>query len=213
MAEAALKERVSELEDMMMQLTYQSMKTDMTVQSLANEMKDFKDEMKDFKDEMRGYKEENRQQIRQMNKQWGELANKMGTIVEDIIAPSVRPVLKKYFGADIDYFAVNIKKNRKDLNLKGEFDIVAVEGERVFLVEVKSTPKKEYLLEFMDNIEKFKALFDEYRGKALIPIFASLRLEEGIVDLASENGVYAMAYREWEYMDILNFGEIGRAHV
>ena len=65
MGQPALKERVSDLEEMMMQLTYQSMKTDMAVQDLAkevkefkNEMKDFKDEMKDFKDEMKDFKDE-----------------------------------------------------------------------------------------------------------------------------------------------------------
>ncbi len=203
-----IKERVGTLEFYMKELAYQQLRTDMALHELSEEMKDFKDEMKDFKSEMKAYKEENRQQIRQMNKQWGDLANKMGTLVEDIIAPSVRPVLKKYFGADIDYFAVTIKKNRKDLNLKGEFDIVAVEGDRVFLVEVKSTPKREYLYEFMENIEKFKTLFDEYRHKTLIPIFASLRLEEEIVGFATENGIYAMAYREWDYMDLLNYEAI-----
>ena len=34
---------------------------------------------------------------RAMNKRWGELANKMGTVVEDIVAPSVRRLAGEVF--------------------------------------------------------------------------------------------------------------------
>jgi hypothetical protein len=184
------------------------------MKDFKNEMKDFKNEMKsemkEFKDEMKEFKEEGRREHKNMNKQWGELANKMGTLVEDIIAPAVRPVIKEYFDCDVEYFAVNVKKRRKDMNLKGEFDVVAYDENMVFLVEAKSTPKKDYFYEFLENIEKFTQLFPEYKDKKLIPIFASLRLEDDIINLTTENKVYAMAFREWEYMDILNFSEIDK---
>ena len=32
-----------------------------------------------------------------MNKRWGELANKMGTVVEDIVAPSIRRLAREMF--------------------------------------------------------------------------------------------------------------------
>ena len=35
-------------------------------------------------------REEAARERREMNKRWGELANKMGTVVEDIVAPSIR---------------------------------------------------------------------------------------------------------------------------
>jgi len=38
---------------------------------------------------------------KEMNKQWGNLANKMGTIVEDIIRPGIRPTLKRYFNTEL----------------------------------------------------------------------------------------------------------------
>jgi hypothetical protein len=31
---------------------------------------------------------------------WGELANKMGTLVEDIVAPNIPRIAKRYFGAE-----------------------------------------------------------------------------------------------------------------
>ena len=54
-----------------------------------DEMCEFKDEMSDFKDEMRAFKEEMREDRKKAFKQWGEIANKMGTLAEDFVAPCV----------------------------------------------------------------------------------------------------------------------------
>jgi len=173
-----------------------------------DEMKDFKDEMKDFKDEMKDFKDESIRERRAMNKQWGELANKMGTLMEDIVAPAVRPVVEKYFKVEVNDFMINRKRKDKNLGLTGEFDVIAVSNEHLFLVETKSTPRKQYLNEFMENIEKFQKLFPEYSDKKLIPIFASLRFDENIIHLANDRGVFLLAYREWDYMDFLNFDAV-----
>uniref|UniRef100_UPI000484A36A hypothetical protein n=1 Tax=Desulfatirhabdium butyrativorans TaxID=340467 RepID=UPI000484A36A len=173
-----------------------------------NEMKDFKDEMKDFKEEMKGFKEETRELQKKQNQEWGNLARKMGTIVEDIIVPAIRPVLSKYFHEEITLLSVNVRKSMKSINLKGEFDVIALGEKHVFLVEVKSTPREQYLIEFAANIEKFRKLFPEYEDFPLIPIFGSIRFEDDFIPKATQKGFYLMAYREWEYMDILNFEEV-----
>ncbi len=181
---------------------------------LKQEMREFKNEMrtemKEFKDEMGVFKDKMEQDHKAMNKQWGDLANKMRTLVEDIISPAIRPVVTKYFDCEITYFSLNVRKKDKRLNLQGEFDVIAVSDEYVFLVEAKSTPKKQYLYEFIENIETFKKLFPEYGDKRLIPVFASLRFDENMIQLATEEKIYLLAYREWEYMDFLNFDKLGQ---
>jgi hypothetical protein len=163
-----------------------------------------------LKQEMKEFKNETERDRKAMNKKWGELANKMGTLVEDIISPAIRPVVTKYFDCEITYFSVNVKKKDKRLNLQGEFDVIAVSDEYVFLVEAKSTPKKQYLYEFIANIELFRKLFPEYGDKRLIPVFASLRFEENMTELATQEKIYLLAYREWEYMDFLNFDKLAQ---
>lgn len=158
--------------------------------------------------EMHNFKTESEKDRKNMNKQWGELANKMGTIVEDIVSPAVKPTIKKYFHDEIIDFSVNRKKQNKELNLKGEFDVVAVSETSVYLVEVKSSLRLAYLNEFETNIDKFKKLFPEYSNLKLIPIFASLRFEDDFVQEVTNRGFYAFAYREWDYMDIINFEEL-----
>jgi len=137
------------------------------------------------------------------------LSNKLGTIVEDIIFPATRPVLESYFKCKITYIGTNIEKTKDEL--QGEFDVIAASDEckTVFLIEVKSTPRISYIDDFRnDKIERFRKLFDEYKDYKLVPIFASLRIEPSILSYLTKHKIYAMAFREWEYMDLLNFDNI-----
>ncbi|HEC32648.1 MAG TPA: hypothetical protein ENI63_00115, partial [Candidatus Kaiserbacteria bacterium] len=54
-----------------------------------DEMGEFKDEMREFKDEMGEFKDRTEKMLSAQNKRWGEIANKMGTVVEDIVAPNI----------------------------------------------------------------------------------------------------------------------------
>src|SRR3972149_1925262 len=48
---------------------------------------------------------------REHNKRWGELANKMGTLVEDIVAPSLRRiVLDDLDFGEVEVFAPRVEK-------------------------------------------------------------------------------------------------------
>ncbi|MCO6475015.1 MAG: hypothetical protein J5I94_00270, partial [Phaeodactylibacter sp.] len=162
-------------------------------------MKDFKDEMKDFKDEMK-------EDRRNMNKQWGELANKMGTLVEDIVAPAVTPAIGKYFREEVLDIMIHRRKHDKQKGLKGEFDVVALTNTSVYLVDSKMSPNEEKLLAFKNKvIPRFRQLFPEYKKLQLVPIFAALRFDQELIELGTKEKVYMLAYREWDYMDILNF--------
>jgi hypothetical protein len=176
-----------------------------------DEMREFKDEMSDFKDEMREFKDEVRNDHKEMNKQWGALANKMGTVVEDIISPAVGPAIKKYFDEELVDIMIRRKKRDKSKNLKGEFDVIALTDTSVYLVETKVSPEKREILKFKNEIlPRFRELFPEYDKLRLIPIFASLRFEPELIELATQEKLYLLAYREWEYMDILNFDLINQ---
>ncbi len=181
------------------------------VNVFKDEMLDFKDEMKAFKDEMLEFRRQSDRDRKEMNKRWGELANKMGTIVEDIIFPAVRPVIKKYFECDPDFLGMRMQ--RKKGELREEFDVIATCGNSVILIEVKSTPRVQYISEFLKKVERFKELFPEYGDRRVIPIVASLSMDEGFVNALSKNEIYAMAYREWDYMDILNYDRVKKAEL
>ncbi len=179
------------------------------MKDFKDEMKDFKEEMKDFKEEMREYKEESRQTIKDMKKAWGELANKLGTLVEDIIIPGVNPVIKKYFNDEPYMIAPHLKKFIKAQGLRGEFDLVLLSETTIYLVEAKATPNKEKILALKEETtQRFRQLFPEYDSLKLVPILAALRFEEDLIEFASKENIYLLAYREWNYLDILNFDNV-----
>ena len=176
------------------------------MRAFKDEMRAFKDEMKEFKDEMQGFKNEMQEDRRKMNKQWGELANKMGTLVEDIVAPAVRPAIQKHFQEEVLDIMVSRKKYDKQKGLRGEFDVIAITDTSVYLVDSKMSPNKEKLLEFKNKVvPRFRQLFPEYKKLQMVPIFAALRFDQELVDFGTKEKVYMLAYREWDYMDILNF--------
>ncbi len=151
--------------------------------------------------QIREYKQEN-------NKRWGELANKLGTIVEDIIYPAFRPVIRKYFGCEPEKTFMRLEYTNRQKGIYEEFDAVAVCEDKVFLLEAKSTPREKHIEEFKEKAKRFLQYFPEFAGKKLILIMASLSFNEDFVKQLSKANIYAMAYREWEYMDILNFEEV-----
>ncbi|MHB8231549.1 MAG: hypothetical protein ACYDDB_01435 [bacterium] len=209
---ALLEPRVDRLEEALIRLAEAQAETQRELADFKKEMSDFKNEMSDFKKEMRDFKEEMsdfkremRDSNREMNKRWGALANKMGTIVEDIVYPAVRPLIARYFSYDISDIEIAENIIRRRNGIEAEFDIVASTKDKVFLIEVKSTVREKYIEAFLKRKEQFFDFFPEYTGRKLIIIMADISLNDGIVSLLSKNNIYAMAYREWDYMDILNF--------
>lgn len=155
---------------------------------------------------MEEFKDENRKETRKINKQWGDIAKKMGTIVEDLIAPALRPVLSKYFECDSKMEGQRIRKRIKGEEY--EVDVIALCNDKVFMIEVKSAPKAEYVDEIGDKAKRFFEFFPEYKDKELIIIFGGISFTDNVIQYATKKRVYVMAYREWEYMDILNFDEV-----
>ena len=130
----------------------------------------------------------------------------MGTIVEDIIYPAVRPALKKYFNLEPECTSINIKVKKNGEN--GEFDVIAICNNRLFLIEVKETPRNKHIEEIKKKMERFTYFFPEHKEKIIIPIMGSLRFDENFIHQLSMQHIYALGFREWEYMDILNYDEV-----
>ncbi|MGA7878567.1 MAG: hypothetical protein WCA08_23105 [Desulfoferrobacter sp.] len=132
MPDGALAERVDSLESYMKDLSYQALKTERELARLSVEMREFKDEMREFKDR-------SEQDRRQMNRKWGELANKMGTLIEDIVAPNLPRVAKEVFDCpEPSFFTVHPRKRKGSGTL--ELDALVV-CEKVVLLSQFKTPK------------------------------------------------------------------------
>ncbi|MFQ3598858.1 MAG: hypothetical protein SNJ55_00985 [Chloroherpetonaceae bacterium] len=177
------------------------------MQVFKEEMRAFKEDMRAFKEDMRSFKVYVENSIKENNKQWGGLANKLGTIVEDLIFPASRPVVESVFGVTIQQLSMRVI--RRNNELKEEFDVIALSEKQLFLIEVKSTPRFDYLTDFVERkIGVFRQLFPEYASMSIVPIFASISIPDDFIRTATNRKVFVMAYRAWEYMDILNAKEL-----
>ena len=156
-------------------------------------------------------REEAARDRRAMNKRWGELANKQGTIVEDIIAPSLRRMARAELGCGEErFFAERISRTRSDdPSRRREFDALYV-GERALLLnETKSTARSEDARDFVAFLRsgEFALYFPEYATMPITPVFSSLQLPADLVTYLSRNNVYAVAMGD-EAMQVLNLEQV-----
>lgn len=173
------------------------------MREFKDEMQAFKDEMQAFKDEMRAFKEEGRQQNREMNRRWGELANKLGTLVEDLVAPSLPRIVQEMLGQEVMDLSVRRKRKRAD-GRQQEYDALAVTLETVCLASVKSTLRSADIDHLLDEeLSAFRTFFPEYQALPLVGLIASLAVDDSVLRHAERQGLIVLAIGD-QIMEVKN---------
>jgi len=209
LSEALLIRRVDTLEEIMKELGYQSLRTQKELARLSKEMREFKvemhafkDEMREFKDEMRAFKTESERDRREMNRQWSDLANRMGTLLEDIVAPNLPRVARQLLGCPTpDFFAIRVK--RRFGGETREYDALVVCPNLVLINETKSKLQSAHVEHILETIEEFPRLYPEYADRRPVGTLATLYPDDSLVRLATRRGVLVMGMGD-ETMDVLN---------
>ena len=169
---------------------------------LTNEMRSFKDEMLAFKDEMRAFKDEMlafrvqaEDDRRRFDRAWGDLANRLGTILEDIAAPNVTRIAIEEFGfAQVGDLMVRVTRfSRSDPSRSNEFDVIYSDPTKLIYAEMKSTPDLRSVTHLRNKLDGIFDFFPEYTGRQLIGIFASWSLGDKLRSAISNAGLYGMA--------------------
>ncbi len=146
-------------------------------------------------------------EVRRMNKQWGELANKMGTFAEDIAAPNILRIGREMTGEDEPmYYAVRIRKrNPTNSSIRKEFDVVSEFSNFVFLNETKSSARTSDIDSFaaFARSNEFFEFFPEFTGKTLIPVFACMYMDSSLVEYATTQKIPVIGMGD-KTMDFLN---------
>ncbi len=234
-------ERLDTLENALKELAYAARRTEMTVDKLSEENREYgarldraiaqrlvhdeqeqirqqhereerekeRQEREKKREKEREERErERRDERREWNRKWGELANKMGTLVEDIVLPNFPRILHRYFGVTHIDRTLPRPKVRHPLHPDRlrEFDLIAYNAKTVFLNETKSDPSAEAFTRFVTDESLFE-YFPELAGRKLVRIAAALYMPEDVVTYLSRHGCYAMMLGE-ETMDIVNFKEV-----
>ena len=142
-----------------------------------------------------------------MNKRWGELANKMGTVVEDIVAPSIRRLAREVFDCgELRQFWTRMSASRSDdPSRTREFDALYVGTRAVLLNETKSSPRASDARRFAAFLEsgELGCYFPQYRKLPIVAAFSSLSIPDDLVTWLTRRGIYAIAMGD-EAMQMLN---------
>ena len=180
-------QRVDRLEQVMIELAEQSKITQREVARLSIEMRAFKDEM---------------------NKRWGDLANKMGTLVEDIFIPSFDIMLKRYFGVTPTRISSRMKLRNENREI--ELDIVGFTEDKAFIVEVKSSPDRQgYIDDFIEKLKVLPEFLPEIKSYEVVPIYAGLTMSESTIESLTKNNIYALIVNG-DILEIANFNKVKR---
>lgn len=202
MASPALRQEVDTFREYMKELSYQAMRTEMSVARLSEEMREFKDEMREFKDEMRAFTDEGTRERQRMNKQWGEHANRLGALVEDIVAPNLPRVAAELFSCTTpDLFAVRVV--HRFGGETREYDALVACPNVVLINETKSRLLDTHVESILDKLAELPRVYPEYADRRAVGILASLYPDPGVVRLATRKGVLVMGKGD-ETMQILN---------
>jgi hypothetical protein len=169
----------------------------------------FEQEMREFKNEMRLFKDEMRASKRELDKKWGDLANKLGTILEDIVAPNLRRLAREYFQIEPleDLMVRRSRRCPSRPQVVTEFDALLVGTEAVILGEAKSSPSLEAAESFAAKVEVFFDFFPEYRGRRLISVFGSWAIADPVVERLTQHRIYALRMGE-DTMELANAAQL-----
>ncbi|MBK5929254.1 hypothetical protein [Halochromatium salexigens] len=188
MASVVLRQDVDELREYMKELSYQAMRTEVSLNRLSDEMRQFKDET--LRDRQR------------MNKQWGDLANRLGTLVEDIVAHSLPRVAAELLGCDApELFALRVVRRRN-----GEFreyDAMAVCKDSLLINETKPSLQSSHVEAFLAKLADLPVFCPEYAGKRVVGVLSSLYPDPSVVCRATAAGILVMGMGD-EAMQVLN---------
>ncbi len=188
MGQAALKQEVDTLREYMKELSYQAMRTEMSLARLSEEMLEFKDE--------------NRRERQRMNKQWGDLANRLGTLVEDIVAPNLPRVAAELFSCPVaDLFGVRVV--RRFGGETREYAALLVCPEVVLVNETKSRLTDAHVEGILERLAELPRVFPEYADRRAVGILASLYPDASVVRCATRRGVLVMGMGD-ETMQVMN---------
>jgi hypothetical protein len=217
---AEIEARVETLESLMADVLRVSRETDLRINRLSAEIERvsrntsleidrLSREMSAFKEEMQAFREETRNDRREMNKRWGDLAASLGTLVEDVVAPSVPRVLREVFGCPveaIEFSGVRVKrKHPTEPNRNREFDTVAAGCGYFLTVESKVRLDISAVNEFAASLPEVKEYFPEFAARSyrFAGAAAGLYVDPSVVAFAEKRGLIVLGTAE-DLMTVLN---------
>jgi hypothetical protein len=128
-------------------------------------------------------------EIRQVNKQLGELGNKFGSFTEGMAFPSMEKILRNHFKMDVVALRAKARQNGHSI----EIDVMAYDnGSRneIYIVEVKSHLTRESIDQMLKTIERFPEFFGAHRDRTIYGVIAAVDIPDNLRAEVLNKGLY-----------------------
>lgn len=161
--------------------------------------------------EMRQQADKEQQQAdkdrKDFNKRLAEISDSMGTLIEDMVAPSGFNLAKAIFATE-EALRCGIRVKGKHPAIPGEMmelDLLVIGPTKVLAVEVKRRMDAAKAAEYRQKLARLPEFFPDLAGKEICPAVASVYLEPAVVAFLNRERIYGIAMGD-EVMEVVNLG-------
>ena len=145
----------------------QMKKTDEQMKRTDEQIKETNEQMKRTDEQMKRTDEQMKRTDKKINKYIGNTGNYWGNLGENLIKGNLAKRLKER-GIEVEKVVTNAKYGGI------EFDIIAINGKEVVVVEVKATLEPSDIENFKQNMKQFKSLWSIFKNKTVYGALAYL---------------------------------------
>jgi len=148
------------------------------------------------------------QDRKDFHKQWAELSDNRGTLLEDMVAPCGFKLAEAIFG-DQEAQTCGIRFKARHPANPGEMmevDLLAVGPTKVLVGEVNRRIDAAKAQEFREKLQRLPEFFPSLAGKTLCAAVASVYLEPSVIAFLNRQKLYGIAMGD-EVMEVVNLGQ------
>ncbi|MGL4595407.1 MAG: hypothetical protein ACRCUY_11835 [Thermoguttaceae bacterium] len=158
------------------------------------EQKRREEERLKYEEDRKKWEEESRKSAARMERAVERAANsvdgKWGQLVEALAQNQVVPLLQRR-GINIERLANHSRKGSHE-GQNFEFDIVAINGDTIVIIEVKTTLQPKHIKHFLKKLAHAKKWMPEYRHHKVLGGVAFLREGGNASQMAENNGLFTI---------------------
>jgi len=171
---------------------------------IAEGSRDLKENSDQLSEEMREYIEEGERLRRELNIKIASRWHKMGTWVEDLIAPSIPNILAQVVNCTQEPEMVGVRAKRRGPGGRSqEYDVIALCGDYLLICEAKSRLRPEQVRKFGDQLSEARDFLPEYADKQIIGALGTFYVDPSLIKHGERHGLIMLGVIDG-LMQILN---------
>ena len=159
------------------------------IQSLAESQKDTDHRMKETDRQMKETDRQMKETDRRLKRLDDLFTGQWGKLMEALVKGDLIKLLNSR-GIEVNGIARD--HERQFEGKPYEYDIIAINGEEIVVVEVKTTLRLESVNHFIKKLEMFKKVLPEYRDKRIYGGIAYLKANEGTDRFSESRGLFVI---------------------